>query len=288
MAVLENARFRIINDRRTGSFSFFSQSQEYPFLMKNIMAVSGRLISGKKFSLEIKLCKSTIPKSHRLLKSRALQFFGKDESLKIGWKAEFMLGATQPIILWQLVISNLSEAPIFLKKIYLLKPADKKAANFKFSERENKQDLRFFPNGWQSRSYSGVCYKGERMWRSQLGFLQESMVSNLGPPTFQRKGLFSSDFFGIMGDTRSNKGIILGFLSQKQHFGTVTANLNKTPQIQIWANGDNARLQPKAAVTTDWAVYSTCNLDDPQSLSPYSEAVAEEHEICELPSPPTG
>ena len=100
--------------------------------------------------------------------------------------------------------------------------------------------------------------------------------------------MFSSDFFGIMGDTRSNKGIILGFLSQKQHFGTVMANLNKSPQIQMWANGDNVRLQPKAAITTDWAVYSTCNLDDPQSLSPYFEAVEEEHEICELPSPPTG
>ena len=56
----------------------------------------------------------------------------------------------------------------------------------------------------------------------------------------------------------------------------------------MWANGDNARLQPKASIKTDWAVFSTCNFDDPLPLSPYLEAVAEQHEISELSSPPTG
>ena len=118
MAVLENAMFQVINDQRTGSFSFYSQHEKFTVLKNNKMAVYGRLISGKQFSFEITLHKSTIPESHFLSKSRALQFSGKDESLKIGWKAEFMLGTTQPIILWRLAISNLSEAPIFLENIY--------------------------------------------------------------------------------------------------------------------------------------------------------------------------
>jgi alpha-galactosidase len=288
MAVLENTSFRVINDQRTGLFSIYSRHEKFPVLINNQMAVSGRLISGKKFSFEIKLNKLAIPESHRLTESMALQFSGKDEGLKIGWKAEFMLRATQPIMLWRLAISNFSETPIFLEKIYLLKPADKTATNFKTSGRENEQDLRFFSNGWQSWSYSGAYRSNQRMRRSRLGFLQEPMVINPGTPTFRRKGLFSSDFFGIVGDTRCNKGLVMGFLSQKQHFGTVTANLKKNPQIQIWANGDNVRLQPKASITTDWAIYSICNLDDPDPLSPYLEAVAEEHEISELSSPPAG
>jgi len=288
MAVLENSRFRIINDQRTGSFSIFSQSQKYPILENNKMAVSGSLISGKKFYFEIALHKSAIPESHRLSKSRVLQFSGKYERLKISWEAEFMLGATHPITLWRLTISNLSEVPIFLEKIILLKPADENSINFKTSKRQNEQDLRFFSNGWQSWSYSRAYCSNERMRRSQLGFLQEPMVINPGTPIFRRKGLFSSDFFGVVLNTRSNKGFVLGFLSQKQHFGTVTANLRKTPQIQMWANGDNTRLQPKAAIKTDWAVYSIYNIDDTQPLSQYLEAVAEEHEISELSSPQKG
>ena len=288
MAVLENARFQVINDQQTGSFSIFSQSKKYPILKNNKMAVSGSLISGEKFSFEIALHKSAIPESHRLSESRALQFSGKDECLEIGWKVEFMLRATHPIILWRLTISNLSEAPIFLEKIILLKPADKTTTNIKTSKQEDEQNLRFFSNGWQSWSYSGVYSRDECIRRSRLGFLQEPMVNNPGTPTFKRKGLFSSDFFGIVMDTKSKKGFVLGFLSQKEHFGTVMANLRKTPQIQVWANGDNTRLPPKASIKTDWAVYSVFDLDDPQPLSPYLEAVAEEHGISELSSPPSG
>ena len=115
MAVLENASFQVVSDRRTGSFSFYSHHKIFPVIKNNKMDVSGRLISGKQFSFEINLHKSTVPESHRLSKSRALQFSGKDEGLKIGWEVEFMLGVTQPIILWQLAISNFSEAPIFLQ-----------------------------------------------------------------------------------------------------------------------------------------------------------------------------
>jgi hypothetical protein len=63
MAVLENALFQVINDQRTGSFSFYSQHEKFTVLKNNKMAVYGRLISGKQFSFEITLHKSTIPES---------------------------------------------------------------------------------------------------------------------------------------------------------------------------------------------------------------------------------
>ncbi|MCD6577592.1 MAG: alpha-galactosidase [Anaerolineaceae bacterium] len=288
MAVLENGLFKVINNQRTGSFSIYSQLDRFPALVNNKLAVSGRRSSKKKFFFEINLHKSVIPESPRLPESKMLQYFGKNEGLKIGWKVEFMLGEEQPIVLWRLEINNLSEEPIFLEKIFLLKPLDKITANIRINKRENGQGLSFFSNGWQSWSYSGA-YRGDQcMQRSRLGFLQKPMVINPGTPTFQRKGFFSSDFFGVVGDPRSNKGFLLGFLSQKQHFGTVAVNLGKTPQIQMWANGDNARLQPKAVIKTDWAVYSICNIDDPQPLFPYLIAVAKEHKIGELSSPQAG
>lgn len=113
MAVLENASFQVVGDRRTGSFSIYSHHKIYPVIKNNKMAVSGKLISGKQFSFEVNLHKSTIPESHRLSKSRILQFSFKDAGLKIGWEVEFMFGVTQPIILWRLAISNFSGESVF-------------------------------------------------------------------------------------------------------------------------------------------------------------------------------
>ena len=113
------------------------------------------------------------------------------------------------------------------------------------------------------------------MRRSRLGFLQQPMVMNPGTPIIFIKGQFSSDFFGVIGCRSVRKGLLIGFLSQKQHFGTITADLRTEPSIKMWANGDDARLDPDGSITTDWAMLQTVDFSQTDPIGPYINAVAQ-------------
>lgn len=288
MAFLENRNFHVSNEKRTGTFNIFSKVDNKPILINNNMAVTGKFSSGDKFWLEIKFSQSSIPNSYKSDQSKILHFSGKDENLKIGWEAEFKLGEMHPIVLWRLSIRNFSGSPVFIDKLFLLKPKTLAQKNLEIHSPAKAKNLRFFSHGWQSWSYSGAYCADDRMRRSHLGFLQEPMVINPGTPSFTRKGEFSSDFFGVVGETISRKGIVLGFLSQMQHFGTISVSLKEPPQIQMWANGDDTRLRQMDSMTTDWATLSICDLDDSNSLSTYLDVVAEHHGIVDISQPQTG
>ena len=288
MAFLENRNFHVSNEKRTGTFNILSKLGNIPKLINNNMAVSGRISSGDKFWIEINFCKSSIPTSHKSDQSKLLHFSGIDEKLKIGWEVEFKLGETRPIVLWQLSIRNLSESPVFIDKLFLLKPKTLTQSNLEICSPAKTKDVRLYSHGWQSWSYSGAYCAKDRMRKSRLGFLQEPMVINPGTPSFIRKGEFSSDFFAVVGESISRKGLVLGFLSQMQNFGTITASLKELSQVQMWANGDDTRLRQMDSMTTDWAVLSICDLDDSNSLSTYLDAVAEYHGITDIPQPLTG
>jgi alpha-galactosidase len=157
-----------------------------------------------------------------------------------------------------------------------------------FPRQADSAGLAFFANGWQSWSHTGAYPAKGSMRHSNLGILQEPMVINTGTPTYRSAGRFSSDFFGVLGDRRSRDGFLLGFLSQKDHFGSLTADLRAAPAVRLWANGDHARLDPGMSIRTDWAVWQPVQLDDPDPLAAYLETVAEVHKVKALPPAPAG
>ncbi|MDO9545441.1 MAG: alpha-galactosidase [Pelolinea sp.] len=288
MPVLENRDFHVSNEKQTGIINILSKIDNIPLLINNNMAASGRFLSGDKFWLEINLFRSSIPTQFKSDQSRSLHFSGLDEKIKIGWEVEFKLDEVRPIVLWRLSIKNFSESPVFIDKLFLLKPKTSTQSNLEKSPPGTAEDLRFYSHGWQSWSYSGAYRADDRMRRTHLGFLHEPMVMNPGTPSYTKKGEFSSDFFAVVGDAVSRKGIVVGFLSQVQHFGTISTCLKESPQIKMWANGDDARLCSMDEMTTDWAVLSTCCLSDSNSLSSYLDAVAEQHDITDISPPQTG
>ena len=152
-------------------------------------------------------------------------------------------------------------------------------------------ELGFFSNGWQSWSFSGA-YGSENIYRaSQLGFFASQLWYPGGKAPLRKPGTFNSDMFGVIGDRRHRSGILVGFLSQKQHFGSLDAHIADPlyPALNLYADGDRARLDPGARISTDWAVIQFVDIDAPDPLRHYLDAVAREHAIpdtiLQAPSP---
>jgi alpha-galactosidase len=288
MAILENQFFIVSTEEESGVFNIFSKDENCFLLKSNKISVTGRYPSGRKFLLDIDLANGSKRSSNDSTSLNTLKFFGINEKLGLGWEVHFKFDESNLVFLWQVLIKNLSGEPVFIDKLTMLKPRSLAQSNLAFCSQENPADFRFYSNGWQSWSFTGAYSGGDRMRKSRLGLLQEPIVLNPGTPTFYKKGLFSSDFFAFIGEAANQKGIVLGFLSQEQHFGTICASLHELPQIEIWANGDGTRLLQNESMITDWAALCTCSLDNADSISPYLHAVSKYHGIDTISEPMTG
>jgi len=140
-------------------------------------------------------------------------------------------------------------------------------------------DLSFYSNGWQSWSPTAAFRSNQAMPRSILRGLQTPMIYNPGTPTPHCPGQFASDFFGVVADRCAGRGLLLGFLSQQEQFGSVSAQLSATPQLSLWANADRVQLRPGQTLLSDWATLSPIATDTPDPLGPYLDAVSNWHAI---------
>ncbi|BBB48999.1 alpha-galactosidase [Pelolinea submarina] len=248
------------------------------------MRILGRLVDGKPFTLQPRL---TADDFLDLPGENAFSYSGTDESCGIGWRLSFQIGSDRRILMWRCEITNHSNRPVTIDRIILLEPARAGQDNVDLDAVSGK-DLSFFSNGWQSWSSSGAYAANSRMRQSRLGILQEPMVLNPGTPRFHTRGKFASDFFGVLANRKTRSGLLLGFLSQREQFGTLTADLRGGAQLCLWADGDNVYLDAGAQIVTDWAVLVPIDVDAEQPLEPYLEAVAREHGLGEFPPAPAG
>ena len=188
----------------------------------------------------------------------------------------FALSQDHPLFLWKIRLENTSREAIHIDKIEFLRVGGQES----FGSLDFPSDPRwsFYSNGWQSWSPTGAFPNGQTMRISRLGFLQQPMIINPGTPTVRMPGYYTADFFGALADLKSKIGLVAGFLSQEQHFGTIEAVLYDRPSIAMWTS-DGARLDPEKAIETDWAVITPFSTDDPDPLREYLEAVAREHTL---------
>jgi alpha-galactosidase len=225
----------------------------------------------------------------------------------------FALPAKHPILLWKISIENQNHQPVNIEALELFsagyihqgRKGPNGQINFPISDKSisprpsdgkhssHPLNLTFFSNGWQSWSRSGSYGATDQYLQTQLGFLRKPLVVNAQTPNPRRSGMFASDMYGVLGDHISRNGILCGFLSQKNHFGSIETWLGGiSPALKMWANGDGARLDPGSKVETDWACIQFLHLDNPDPLAPYLEAVMREHnlshEMFAKTIPPTG
>ena len=218
----------------------------------------------------------------------------------------FALSEQRPLFLWKLMISNQGRKPVEIARIDMLSAGSPARKNRRRRQvpigpgylkiikdispvrsasvirpHPNPGELAFFSNGWQSWSHTGV-YGPENVYRAtRLGFLAAPMWYVSGKAPKREPGHFISDMFGILGDRKHRTGILVGFLSQREHFGSIEAAISDpfSPVLDMWANGDRTRLDPGTQMSTDWAAVQFVNIDDPDPLAPYLEAVARENNV---------
>jgi alpha-galactosidase len=207
----------------------------------------------------------------------------------LGCQVSFSLANEIPLVSWQFVLTNHTDEPVYLRKAELLRvgfvtiaagSSDQHLPSGNIQLAPKTGELAFFSNGWQSWTYTGAYRFYESARRTRLGILSSPMRVNAGTPKTRGRGHFTSEFFGILGDTTYRSAVLLGFLSQKQHFGTIEAYADPyKPALRMWANGDMVRLDPGATMHTDWACLGFLHIDTPDPLRPYLEAVAREHSL---------
>jgi alpha-galactosidase len=207
-----------------------------------------------------------------------LEIHSIPETGGLSWMITFALPDDFPFLLWKMKLHNHGSEAIYVSRLDMLRiePTSGGAVftNPPFSPA-------FFSNGWQSWSYCGVFGAADRFRRTRLGPLRAPTDFNQGTAQPSRPGHFSSDMFGLLGDRA------------QQHFGSLETKLNlPQPSLLMWANGDDARLDPDTSLESDWAYLQFLDIDQADPLGIYMEAVARQHNLHNMASlrgdPPTG
>lgn len=208
-----------------------------------------------------------------------------------GIETRFSIGIVEeyPLVLWRVEVSNKGMNAIDVHKIELLRMHSSEASTVRYPVAKDRDDLGIFTNGWQSWSAARWYAASSSMSvsRKLLKPFQHPMIYNTGTPLPREQGVFSSDMFAVIGDRKARTGFLLGFLSQNQHFGSIHADFNRN-NLEIWANGDDARLDPGKSITTDWAVFNPVLLDHRDPLDKYLDAVVRENHVHLSDETPVG
>ncbi len=280
---LQNLYFHLDINPKRGSFDLLPRDKSFPAAIGSTLAIhysqghTRKVETLNQFEL---LNPVKEVRSKEQGKMQAISFTGCAEDSPLECRLTFVLTENHPLFLWKMEIRNLSSVPIYIDKIEMLRVGAKDCedSQLKFP-RADKSDLAFYSNGWQSWTYSGVYSTNQTARQTRLGPFQLPQNTNPTTPISRKKGHFYSDFFGLIGDRTSRKGLIAGFLSQKQHFGIVETILTGQPVLKVWASGDHTRLNPDSTMETDWAVLAPFSMDEINPLDAFLDAVAREHNL---------
>jgi alpha-galactosidase len=190
----------------------------------------------------------------------------------------FALAEERPLFLWKMSVQNEGKYPVWIDRIQLLDVGEN-GGHWQVCEAVRPARFSFHSNNWQSWGYTATYMADRAPFRSRMPQIHDPLCANPGTPQPHHIGHFASDFYGVIADRANRKGMVLGFLSQKQHFGSVEALFKSKPILRLWANGDHTRLDPGQQMETDWAVIYPFLMDINDSIGPYLDAVARENGI---------
>jgi alpha-galactosidase len=283
--LLQNDFFNLIINPENGNWNLTGRQTDYPKLLNIHISLRYHTSHGKYAVLQnwrpYKVMQTKADLSPHGPLSQMEVMIGPDPN-QLYYKITFALPEQQPFLLWKITVDNQSLAPIYLDKLELL--------NLHLGEIHNQPgDIAFFSNGWQSWSYSGIYQTTDRYRRTRLGPIRKPVVVNASTSQPRQIGRFTSDMFGILGNRSTRIAILAGFLSQKEHFGSLETHLGSdNVDLCLWAAGDGARLDAGEQTSTDWACLSFLHIDSSDPLGPYMEAVARENAVHLHTETPTG
>ncbi|NIM92312.1 MAG: hypothetical protein GTO18_01170 [Anaerolineales bacterium] len=213
------------------------------------------------------------------------------------------------MLIWRVHIFSRAEEPVYLDQVTMLHTGTPGPKRPRLSQplmelfegpdelektgglgfEASTSDIACYTNGWQAWNYAGSLGLEDSFPRTRLGPFTKPMRVNKGTPVPRRKGLVASDMFAVIGDRVTSRGIVAGFLSQEQAFGSFEAWLRPTnPAIRMWANLDEVQLDPGGSFKTDWACLMWVDLNDAEPYSDYLEIVAYENSARREHQTPVG
>jgi alpha-galactosidase len=268
--IVESPYLQLVIDPEDASWSLTSRQEQFPTVDAVRMEVwyrqgRGLFLALSRWNEPQWIPPQSIASPHGSLNQTALTFLD-DNGLR--YVLTFALSEQSPLLLWKITVRNDTRKTVLLQRLVMLD-----------TKRYHPKGMPgFFSNGWQSWSYTGAYGQNDRYQHTRLGPLRTPVINNRGTPNPRSRGHFGSDMFGVIGDRLSRTGLLLGFLSQKQNFGSLEARLSsETSTIRLWATADNAHLEPGMEFSTDWACLHYLAVDDVDPLAPYLDAVAREH-----------
>jgi len=235
------------------------------------------------------LMKTVTDSRHGKLHQLEFSIFLEDISQIV--RITFALSEELPFFLWNAVIENQSSSPVFINFLDMFSlgcSTHGEESKFVRANETVKANYTFHANGWQSWSHSATYREDQIQNHTRLRFFQDVMVQNPGTPVFRQTGHFSGDFFGVIADRNSRTGYLFGFLSQKQQFGSIEANIAQKVKIRMWANGDRTTLLPGGQFHSDWAIMFPFYFEQPDPIGLFYEAVSRENNVQIYEKVPTG
>lgn len=229
---------------------------------------------------------------------REIGVHGPVESLRLrmvneglAFSLEFAVCLEVPLFLWRVGLLNETATGFSLDSVDLLQvgphgqgepPVRRRGATRAplgaLRLHPDPGDLAFFSNGFQSWSFTGALGSRNRMPRTRLGPILWPENPDTAVP--RSRGDFVAHMFGVLSDRGHRRGLLAGFLSQRQAFGSLRCRLARySPSLRLWAHGDQVEILPGAAITTDWACIQAVDLDAPDPIAPYLQAVASENDV---------
>jgi alpha-galactosidase len=291
---LKNNFFLFTCSPEQGVFSLQSQRVGLPSFENSRLQISIQKNKRRVFLLNngwdvYQLMKTTAESAHGKLHQLEFSVFHEDHSLVT--RITFALCDDLPLFLWKISLENQSSQAIYVDSLEMLNLGfnhNGHAGRLIPASTQIKPAYAFHSHGWQSWSHTATYREEQVQQHTRLRFIQDVLVQNPGTPVFRNAGHFSSDFFGVLADRSTRIGCLVGFLSQKQHYGSIEANLNEHPRLRVWANGDETRLDPGRAMNTDWAVFYPFYFDQPDPLAAFYDAVMRQHHMIIPPELPAG
>lgn len=280
MYAIRNASLELVIEPSNGSFSIHPLEQMFPRLENARPGCEYRIGRSRKRKLNGSW--QQVDMDLRTLESvehggiDLVSFRTSPDENGIAYTLTFGITREYPLVVWKIALHNQGRQPVRVHRIDLLNIDPARGGVMNLPNAAALTEKGFFSNGWQSWSSSRWYCGDSRMNISRLGFLQHPMIYNPGTPLPKQKGVFSSDMFAVVADRIARTGFLVGFLAQKNHFGSILADLNKGT-LAVWANGDDAVMESGGEMETDWAVFTPLLLDHRNPLEVYIEAVAREN-----------
>jgi alpha-galactosidase len=296
-AALQSEDLEFVLSLPDGTWALHQGRGEFPFLEGASFGAAWRSVNGhRSWAGEMRGANATelvlecAPQPQNRSLTVELQQTGE-----IGIWIDISLGQQPPVLYWRVRLQNRSTHPVRLERIDLLRLGaaigleGRRRVQTGLCLQAGLPDLALFSNGWGSWNFCGTLGRADRFPRTRLGPLSLPLSRGAVQRQPHGRGVFASEMFGVVGDRDSRLGMLLGFLSQRETFGGLWANLaRRSPQIRLWAAGDDAMLDPGTNFSTDWCCLEFVQLGDPEPLANYLSGVANMNRARRLTRTPVG